>query len=95
MRRAHRRGTPACAGRGQPAGAPQEALACALALAETLNARAPNALAGTKELLSEAPLHTLARQLEKERDQFVRNLQHPNAGEGIAAFLEKRTPRYR
>lgn len=74
---------------------PQEALACALALAETLNARAPNAVAGTKELLSEAPLHTLARQLEKERDQFVRNLQHPNAGEGIAAFLDKRTPRYR
>ncbi|MDA8453367.1 enoyl-CoA hydratase [Acidovorax sp. GBBC 3334] len=72
-----------------------EALDCALALAETLNARAPNALASTKELLLEAPQHTLTEQLAHERNQFVRNLQHPNAGEGIAAFLEKRTPRYK
>jgi enoyl-CoA hydratase/carnithine racemase len=74
---------------------PGEALTCALALADTLAARAPNAVASTKELLSEAPANTLTQQLARERDQFVRNLQHPNAGEGIAAFLEKRPPRYR
>ncbi|WCM95181.1 enoyl-CoA hydratase [Acidovorax sp. NCPPB 2350] len=74
---------------------PGEALAGALALADVLNARAPNALASTKELLADAPQRTLTEQLAQERGQFVRNLQHPNAGEGIAAFLEKRTPRYK
>ncbi len=63
-------------------------------LAATLNERAPNALASIKELLSEAPGQTLDAQLGAERDHFVRNLQHANAGEGIAAFLEKRAPRY-
>ncbi|MBS3996010.1 MAG: enoyl-CoA hydratase [Hydrogenophaga sp.] len=71
-----------------------EALADALALCERLNARAPNALASIKELANEAasaPLHT---QLAAERDHFVRNLHHGNAGEGIAAFMEKRPARY-
>ncbi|GKS95770.1 oxepin-CoA hydrolase, alternative type [Acidovorax sp. SUPP2825] len=70
------------------------ALACALELADTLNARAPNALASIKELISEAPQNTLTAQLAQERQHFVRNLQHPNAGEGISAFLEKRPARY-
>lgn len=70
------------------------ALACALELADTLNARAPNALASIKELVSEAPQNTLTAQLAQERQHFVRNLQHPNAGEGISAFLEKRSARY-
>jgi enoyl-CoA hydratase/carnithine racemase len=72
-----------------------EALGEALALCDRLNARAPNALASIKELTNEAatvPLHT---QLGAERDHFVRNLHHANAGEGIAAFLEKRTAQYR
>lgn len=73
---------------------PGQALADALALAQQLNERAPNALASIKELLSEAPHTTLTAQLALERDHFVRNLQHPNAGEGIAAFLDKRKPRY-
>jgi hypothetical protein len=30
----------------------------------------------------------------QERDQFVRNLHHANAGVGITAFLAKETPRY-
>ncbi|MDQ7744449.1 oxepin-CoA hydrolase, alternative type [Hydrogenophaga pseudoflava] len=72
-----------------------EAMNSALALAEKLNARAPNAMASLKELVNEAqtaPLHT---QLAAERDHFVRNLHHSNGGEGIAAFLEKRRPGYR
>lgn len=74
---------------------PGHALDDALALGERLNARAPNALASIKELANEAtsaPLHT---QLAAERDHFVRNLHHANAGEGIAAFLDKRPARYR
>lgn len=73
---------------------PGEALAQALALAQRLNARAPNALASIKDLLNDAGAASLHQQLAAERDQFVRNLHHPNAGIGIAAFLAKDTPRY-
>lgn len=70
------------------------ALAAALAWSAQLGARAPNALASIKELLAEAELRNLHQQLALERDHFVRNLHHANAGIGVAAFLEKRTPRY-
>ena len=71
-----------------------QALRDALALAARLNARAPNALASIKELLNEAQVSTLSAHLPRERDQFVRNLHHANAGIGIAAFLSKKTPSY-
>lgn len=71
------------------------ALQEALALAERLNARAPNALASIKELLNDAASNTLSQHFQLERDHFVRNLHNANGGEGIAAFLEKRTPHYR
>ena len=32
--------------------------------------------------------------LAQERDHFVRNLHHANAGIGIQALLDKQTPRY-
>ena len=70
------------------------ALSAALALADKLNARAPNALASIKELLTQAPTASLNQQLATERDHFVNNLHHPNAGIGITAFLDKHTPRY-
>ena len=71
-----------------------QALAEALALAAKLNARAPNALASIKELINEARGATLVSHLTQERDHFVRNLHHANAGIGIGAFLSKQTPRY-
>ena len=71
------------------------ALTEALKLAERLNARAPNVLASIKELINDAASNTLSQQLASERDQFVRNLHHSNGGEGIDAFLQKRTPLYR
>ncbi len=74
---------------------PGSALADALAVCETLNQRAPNALASIKDLVNDATNRTLSQQLDAERDQFVINLHHPNADEGIRAFLGKRTPRYR
>jgi enoyl-CoA hydratase/carnithine racemase len=74
--------------------APGSALDEALALAEKLNGRAPNALGSIKELVNEAPGATLTQQLGAERDHFVRNLHHANAGAGIEAFLAKKTPRY-
>lgn len=71
-----------------------QALQHALQLSEQLNARAPNALASIKDLLSDAEGSSLHDQLARERDQFVKNLHHPNAGIGIAAFLNKQKPDY-
>ena len=71
-----------------------QALGAALALAKRLGERAPNSLASIKELLSEGRGATLSSQLSQERDHFVRNLHHPNAGIGIHAFLAKEKPRY-
>jgi len=73
---------------------PGQALQQALAWAEQLNARAPNALASVKELLMEADGSSLNSQLARERDHFVKNLHHANAGIGIAAFLNKEKPKY-
>ena len=75
--------------------APGEALTQALHLCERLDAKAPNALASIKALANEAATQSLSAQLRDERDHFVRNLHHANAGEGIRAFLDKRTPHYR
>lgn len=73
---------------------PGDALSEALKLADKLNVRAPNALASIKELINDAAGSTLGQQMDAERAHFVRNLHHPNGGEGISAFLDKRTPRY-
>ncbi len=73
---------------------PGQALQQALAWTAQLNARAPNALASVKELLLEADGSTLTAQLAREREHFVKNLHHANAGIGIEAFLGKQTPRY-
>lgn len=70
------------------------ALDAAIELARRLNERAPNALASVKELLNDARGSTLNAHLRREREHFVRNLHHPNAGIGISAFLDKQRPRY-
>ena len=70
------------------------ALQMAMALAEGLNARAPNALASAKTLTRQACANGLDQQLDHERDHFVRNLHHANADIGITAFLNKTTPTY-
>lgn len=71
-----------------------EALATALTLAGRLNARAPNSLSSIKELLNDAHANTLPAHLSQERDHFVKNLHHANAGIGISAFLNKQKPQY-
>ena len=73
---------------------PGHALEQALAWASQLNARAPNALSSVKELVAEAQDNSLNAQLALERDHFVKNLHHANAGIGIAAFLNKEKPKY-
>ena len=73
---------------------PGHALEQALAWTAQINARAPNALSSIKELLAEADVSTLNAQLARERDHFVKNLHHANAGIGISAFLNKEKPKY-
>ncbi len=70
------------------------ALDAALAMAEQLNQRAPNASASVKELLSDACNATLGQQLAGERNHFVSNLFHANGGIGIEAFLAKKPPQF-
>ena len=71
-----------------------QALQQALQLCEQLNARAPNALTSIKDLLSDADGSSLNAQLARERDEFVKNLNHPNAGIGSGAFFSKQKPEY-
>jgi enoyl-CoA hydratase/carnithine racemase len=71
------------------------ALTQALDLAEGINARAPNAMQSIKELINDAPTQSLHVHLTQERDHFVKNLHHANAGVGISAFLNKEKPIYK
>ena len=71
------------------------ALTQALDLAEGINARAPNAMQSIKELINDAPTQSLHVHLTQERDHFVKNLHHANAGLGISAFLNKEKPIYK
>ena len=71
------------------------ALTQALDLAERINARAPNAMQSIKELINDAPTQSLHVHLTQERDHFVKNLHHANAGIGISAFLNKEKPIYK
>lgn len=71
-----------------------QALQHALEWCEQLNTRAPNALTSIKDLLNDADGSSLNAQLARERDHFVKNLHHPNAGVGISAFLNKQKPEY-
>jgi enoyl-CoA hydratase/carnithine racemase len=71
-----------------------QAVQQALDLCQKINARAPNALASIKELMADADGSSLNAQLARERDHFVKNLHHANAGIGISAFLNKQNPQY-
>ena len=73
---------------------PGQAMSLALALADNLNDRAPNTLTSIKELIGDSDGSNLNQQLARERDHFVKNLHHPNAGMGIGAFLNKHKPTF-
>lgn len=74
---------------------PGQVLGGALTLARELNTRASNVMAGIKELIDTAQTQDFSSYLNQERDLFMRNLVHDNAGEGIEAFLEKRPAQFR
>ena len=66
-----------------------------LLLGDRINARAPNVMNSIKELVNDAGTHHMTDHLAQERNQFVKNLHHTNAGIGIQAFLNKEVPHYK
>lgn len=74
---------------------PGAALSQALSIAQHLARMAPNAVSGAKQLLAAVDGRALQVQLDAERDAFLDQLFHDNGGEGIEAFLQRRTPQFR
>ncbi|MGH8785004.1 MAG: enoyl-CoA hydratase/isomerase family protein [Cupriavidus necator] len=71
-----------------------ELAAATEALAETLSRCATGALRRIKRLVDGAQERSLQAQLEMEHRLMVESAASPDAAEGIAAFLEKRAPRF-
>jgi enoyl-CoA hydratase/carnithine racemase len=67
----------------------------ARSLAARIARLAPLALAGSKRLLDEAEREALERALDREAALCARLFETADAREGLAAFLEKREPRFR
>lgn len=70
------------------------AVAEALAWAERLAQGPVQAQARIKQLVYAARGRSRSAQLDAERDAFIASLYHDECGEGIAAFLDKRPPRF-
>lgn len=70
-------------------GAEAERLAARLAAGPTV------ALGRIKRLLAASPDATLAEQLAREADSIAASASGPEGAEGLAAFVEKRSPRFR
>jgi enoyl-CoA hydratase/carnithine racemase len=57
-------------------------------------ALAPQAVAGSKRLLAEGSRQALEEALDRELELCVRLFETADAKEGLAAFLEKRPPKF-
>jgi 2-(1,2-epoxy-1,2-dihydrophenyl)acetyl-CoA isomerase len=70
------------------------ALAEAMAMARLLVRRSLNSYAWAKKLITDAFNTSFENQLELERDALEACADHPDGREGLAAFTEKRKPKY-
>jgi enoyl-CoA hydratase/carnithine racemase len=66
----------------------------ALALADQAGRQSPRAFAASKTLIHANQADDLETGLAREREAFGDLFEGPDAGEGVAAFLEKREPRW-
>ena len=71
-----------------------EALERALALAARVEQQSPISVAACKQLIDASRLRPLAENLPREREQFAAMFETVDQREGVAAFLEKRAPRW-
>jgi 2-(1,2-epoxy-1,2-dihydrophenyl)acetyl-CoA isomerase len=71
-----------------------QALAEATAMARLLARRSLNSYAWTKKLITDAFSTSFESQLELERNALEACADHPDGREGLAAFTEKRKPKY-
>lgn len=71
-----------------------ELMDAALEIARTLAERSPHAVGVVKELAAETRDLPLEEGLKRESEGFVRCLTSEDGAEGVAAFLEKRQPRW-
>jgi len=62
----------------------------ALDWADQLAQIPPGVLTSVKELVNEAPGHTLKQQLDAEKQHFIVNLCRPEAGQAIEKFLSRK-----
>ncbi len=73
----------------------EQLLSHAIARAQNLAEKPPEALRLTKSLLKTSPSRAVADVLATEAEQFLHLLKQPEAKEAITAFLEKRAPDFR
>jgi enoyl-CoA hydratase len=73
---------------------PNELMPRVLELAQSLAAKSPIALAAAKEATNRALAGKHATNLEREADRFGELFASEDAKEGLAAFAEKREPRF-
>jgi enoyl-CoA hydratase/carnithine racemase len=66
----------------------------ALALAEVIASKSPDAIRAGKRLLSEAARFDRATSFERERAEISRLIGSANQNEAVAAFFEKREPNF-
>ena len=70
------------------------ALAEAVAMAQDLACRSLNSFAWTKKLITDSFHTSFETQIEIERAALEACAEHPDGREGLAAFVEKRKPRF-
>ena len=73
----------------------EELMTAAMDLARTIATKAPISMAFAKEHLQQSPHRDLRTVLQAEADAILACMTTDDWAEGIAAFMEKRTPRYR
>ena len=69
-------------------------VSAALELARTIASHSPFALAAVRELARTTRDLPLEEGLRREGDAFLRCIRSDDGGEGVAAFIEKRAPRF-
>lgn len=72
----------------------REVRAAAQRLAAEVAGAAPAALLATRRLVDAAPGHSFGEHLDDETRSILGLVGKPNFAEGVAAFLERRPPRF-